>query len=116
MAVDKTLPELFGDGAAQTAIDFTIIKDSLVSTRTPAAFPALVASSDNTAESLFTMLLMKVWETQDTSEDAQVKVYGPQVDLVEVVSDGVITPHQQFLFTIRILNKMSVAMPNPNLI
>lgn len=116
MAVNKTLPELFGDGANQTATEFTILKASLASTRTPAAYPALVASADNTAEGLFTASLMKVYETQDTSQDAEVAIYGPDVSLVEVVSDGVVTPHQQFLFTVRILNKMSVAMPNPNLI
>ena len=116
MAVNKTLIEFFGAGAEQTETSLTLIKAALASTRTPAAYSPLVASLTNTAEALFLAILMKVYETQDTSQDAEIAIYGPEVSLVEIVSDGVAQPHQQYLFTVRVLNKMTVAMPNPNLI
>jgi len=116
MAINKTLPELFGAGATQTSTDFTILKNSLVSSRVPAAFPALLPLAENTAESLFIGLVMKVWENQDTSPDSQVAIFGPDVQLVSLVSDGVAAVFEQYVFSVRILTKKSVAMPNPNLV
>lgn len=114
MAVDKSLTDLFGPGATQTATDFTITKASLVSTRTPQAFVDLVPSATNTAESLYVALTNKLWETQDTSSDAQVAIYGPQSQMVEVISDGVAKPYIQSLFTVRVLTLLENAMPDPN--
>lgn len=114
MAVDKTLPELFGTGAAQTVTDFTILKASLASTRTPPAYVDLVPAAENTAEGLLVALLNKIYETQDTSSDAQLAIYGPQSQMVEVVSDGVVKPFIQSLFTVRVLTALENAMPDPN--
>ncbi len=114
MAVDKSLVELFGSGATQTATDFTITKASLASTRTPQAFVDLVPLATNTAESLVVALINKVWETQDTSADSQLAIYGPQSQMVEIVSDGVVKPYIQSLFTVRVLVLLENAMPDPN--
>ena len=116
MSVNKTLVEFFGAGAEQTETSLTLIKGALASTRTPPAYSPLVGSLTNTAEALFLAILLKVYETQDTSQDAEVAIYGPETALVEIVSDGVATPYQQSLFTVRVLNKMTGLMPNPNLI
>lgn len=116
MAINKSLSELFGAGAVQTLTDFTIPKASLVSSRIPAAFPALLPLSENTAESLYIGLTNKLWENQDTSPDAQVAIFGPDVQLVSLVSDGVAAVFEQYIFSVRVLTKKSVAMPNPNLI
>lgn len=116
MAINKTLSELFGSGSAQTITDFTIAKASLNSSRVPPAFPALLPLTENTAESLFIGLLMKMWENQDTSPDSQVAIFGPDVQLVSLVSDGVAAVFEQYVFSVRILTKKSVAMPNPNLV
>ena len=116
MAVDKSFTELFGAGAAQTITSFTILKASLASSRVPVAFLPLVAAAVNTAESIFLAILLKVWEMQDTSPDAQVAIFGPDVSLVSVVSDGVSSPYQQYVFNVRILTKMTKAMPDPNLV
>ncbi len=116
MAIDKSLPELFGTGAAQTATNFTIQKASLASTRVPIAFQALLALANNSAESLLIALILKAWENQDTSPDAQVAIFGPDVQLVSLVSDGVSAIFEQYVFSVRILTKKSVAMPNPNLV
>ncbi len=114
MAVDKSLPELFGVGATQTATDFTITKASLASERNPPAYVALLATALNTAEGLLVALINKVWEKQDTSSDAQVAIYGPQSQMVEVVSDGVTKTFIQSLFTVRVLTPLENAMPDPN--
>jgi hypothetical protein len=116
MAINKTLPELFGVGAAQTLTDFTVAKASLSSSRTPAAFQALLALAENTAESLLIALILRAWENQDTSPDAQLAIFGPDVQLVSMVSDGVSAVFEQYVFSVRILTKKSQAMPNPNLI
>lgn len=116
MAINKLLPELFGDGASQTPTDFTFLKASMASKRTPVAFQALLALADNTAESLFIALLLMAWENQDTSPDAEVAVFGPDVQLVELVSDGVPRIFEQYVFSVRILTKKPIAMPNPNLV
>ena len=118
MAINKTLPELFGDGTTQTATDFTILKSSLVSKRIPPAFQPLLSLGENTAESLFTALLLKVWENQDTSSDTELALFGPDVQLVSLISDGVPTVFDQYVFNVRILSKRPTAntMPNPNLI
>lgn len=118
MAINKSLTELLGAGAAQTINDFTILKTSLKSNRVPIAFPSLLPLPENTAESLFIALLLLVWETQDTSPDAELAIYGPDVQLVEVISDGVPAVHDQYVFSVRVLNKRPTAnvMPNPNVI
>lgn len=118
MAINKTLTELFGAGATQAIDSFTILKASLKSNRIPIAFQALVALADNTAESLLVALILFSWENQDTSPDAELAIYGPDVQLVELISDGVPTVHDQYVFTVRILSKRPTAnvMPNPNLI
>lgn len=116
MAFNKSLVELFGPGAEQTETAITLLKASFASSRTPVAYPPLTTSATNTGESLFIAMLLKFWENQDTSQDAEVAIFGPDVSLVEIVSDGVTAPFQQYIFTVRVLNKMSVAMPNPNLI
>lgn len=118
MAINKSLAELMGTGATQDINSFTVLKTSLKSSRVPIAFQALLALVDNTAESLFTALLLFVWENQDTSPDAELAIFGPDVQLVELVSDGVPAVHDQFVFSVRILAKRptSQVMPNPNAI
>lgn len=116
MAINKSLTELFGAGTIQTVADFTVQKSSLASSRVPVAFQALLAIVENTAESLFIALLLKCWETQDTSPDAQLAIFGPDVQLVSLVSDGVPTIFEQYVFSVRVLTKKNQAMPNPNLV
>ena len=116
MAVNKTLADFLGVGASQTETQVTFDKGALISARTPPAFAPLIATTTNTAESIFVAMLMRAWEFQDTSNDAEVAIFGPSVSLVEIVSDGVSTPFEQYVFTVRVLNKKSQAMPNPNLI
>ncbi len=118
MAINKTLTELLGAGAVQDANSFTILKASLKSNRVPIAFSSLLPLLENTAESLFTALLLKVWEAQDTSPDAELAIFGPDVQLVSLISDGVPTVYDQFIFSVRILGKRPAAniMPNPNII
>jgi len=118
MAINKSLEELMGAGATQDIDSFTILKASLKSSRIPIAFQPLLALAINTAESLFTALLLLVWENQDTSPDAELAIYGPDVQLVEVISNGVPAVHDQFVFSVRILAKRPTAnvMPNPNAI
>lgn len=116
MAINKSLNELFGDGAVQTVSDFTIQKAALSSSRVPIAFQALLALAENTAESLFIGLLLKCWETQDTSSDTELAIFGPDVQLVSLVSDGVPTIFEQYVFSVRVLTKKGQAMPNPNLV
>jgi hypothetical protein len=118
MAINKSLEELMGAGATQSIDSFTILKDSLKSNRVPIAFQALLALVENTAESLFVALFLTVWERQDTSPDAELAIFGPDVQLVEIISDGVPAVHDQFVFSVRILAKRptSKVMPNPNAI
>ena len=118
MAINKSLVELMGAGATQNIDSFTILKASLKSNRVPIAFQALLSLAENTAESLFTALLLFVWENQDTSPDAELAIFGPDVQLVEMISDGVPAVHDQFVFSVRILAKRptSQVMPNPNII
>lgn len=116
MAQDKSLTEFFGSGATQTTEEVTFLKADLKSRRTPIAFNAIIAIANNSAESLLLSLLLSAWENQDTSNDAQLAIFGPEVSLVSIVSDGKESPHEQFIFTVRVLNKKDVAMPNPNLI
>lgn len=116
MAQDKSLTEFFGTGATQTIDSVTFQKADLVSKRNPIAFKAIIPTINNSAESLFLSLLLSAWENQDTSNDAQFAIFGPEVSLISIVSDGKETPHEQFIFTVRVLNKKDVAMPNPNLI
>lgn len=116
MAIDKPLPAFFGNTATQTATGVTFTKADLVSTRTPVAFTALSPIAANTSESIFTALFLRVWENQDSSQDSQLAIFGPEVSLVEVVSDGVSKPFEQYIFQVRILVPKSQSMPNPNLI
>jgi len=118
MAINKTLPEIFGDGATQTLTEITIPKGGLQSNRVPIAFEKLIALAENTGESIFAILLMMMWERQDTSADAEVAIFGPTVNLVNVVSDGKNAIADEYVFTVRILDIRTDAdvMPNPNLI
>lgn len=114
MAQDKSLTEFFGVGATQTVDSVTFSKSDLKSKRIPIAFNPIIPSASNSAESLFLALLLTAWENQDTSNDAQLAIFGAEVSLVMVPTDGREAPHQQFIFTVRVLNKMDIAMPNPN--
>jgi hypothetical protein len=118
MAISKPLVGLMGAGATQDIDSFTILKASLKSNRVPIAFQALVPLAENTPESLFAALLLLVWEGQDTSPDAELAIFGPDVQLVQIISDGVPAVHDQFVFSVRILVKRptSQVMPNPNVI
>lgn len=116
MAVDRPLTAFFGAGATQTATAITFLKADLRSLRTPPAFTPLTAAAVNNGEPVMLALLMKVWEGQDTSQDSQLSVFGPDISLVEVVSDGVAKPFDQYVFQVRVLVSRSVAMPNPNFI
>lgn len=114
MAIDKPLTAFFGAAATQTATTVTFTKADLRSLRTPPAFTALAPLPINTGESLVTAILLRSWEEQDTSQDSQLSIFGPEVSLVEVVSDGVAKPFEQYVFQVRILVPRGVAMPNPN--
>lgn len=114
MAIDKPLTAFFGSGAAQTGIDVSFLKADLASVRTPPAFTALASLPINTSEGIFGALFLRVWENQDTSQDSQFSIFGPEVSLVEVVSDGVSRPFEQYIFQVRILVPRTMAMPNPN--
>jgi hypothetical protein len=114
MAIDKPLTAFFGDMAVQTATSVTFDKADLRSLRTPPAFIALAPLAINSAESVVAAILLRVWEEQDTSQDSQLSVFGPDVSLVEVVSDGVAKPFDQHVFQIRILVSRGISMPNPN--
>lgn len=114
MAIDKPLTAFFGAAATQTATAVTFSKADLRSLRTPPAFTALAPVEVNNAESVVLALLMKTWEEQDTSQDSQLSIFGPEVSLVEVVSDGVAKPFEQYVFQVRVLVPRGIAMPNPN--
>lgn len=114
MAIDKPLTAFFGSTAVQTATNVTFAKADLRSSRTPPAFTALAPLAVNTTESVAASLFLKWWEEQDTSQDSQFSVFGPEVSLVEVVSDGVSKPFEQYIFQVRILVPRTMAMPNPN--
>jgi hypothetical protein len=116
MAINKTLEELFGAGATQTIESVTFLKASLKSSRVPIAFAALLASVNNTAESLFLALLLMAWERQDTSQDAELKIAGPAVNVIPVVKDGVeaIADEYQFLVTITAPRATFNNLPDPN--
>ncbi len=114
MAIDKPLTAFFGGGATQTDTSISFLKADLISSRTPPAFTALTPAPTNTSEGLFGALFLRVWENQDTSQDSQFSIFGPEVSLVEVVSDGVSKPFEQYIFQVRILVPRTMAMPNPN--
>lgn len=114
MAIDKPLTAFFGNGATQSATSVTFLKADLNSARTPPAFTALASVPVNTSEGLFGALFLRIWENQDTSQDSQFSIFGPEVSLVEVISDGVSKPFEQYIFQVRILVPRTMAMPNPN--
>jgi len=118
MAQNKTLTEFFGEGAVQTLDNVTLLKASLKSTRTPIAFQALVASENNTAEGLFLAILLKAWENQDTSQDSELVIGGPNINLVDIVKDGVAAIADQYVFQVVITAPRPVfnTLPNPNLV
>ncbi|WP_293128864.1 hypothetical protein [Microcoleus sp. bin38.metabat.b11b12b14.051] len=116
MAIDKPLTAFFGNGATQTATGVTFVKADLISTRNPVAFTPLAPIAVNTSESIFTALFLRIWENQDTSQDSQLAIFGPEVSLVEVVSDGIARPFEQYIFQVRILVRKGQSMPNPNLV
>lgn len=116
MAVNRTLVELFGEGAIQTETDVTFKKASLKSNRVPIAFAALVASVENSAEGIFLALLLMAWERQDTSQDAELKIEGPAVNVINIVKDGVeaIADEYKFLVTVTAPRATFNNLPNPN--
>lgn len=114
MAIDKPLTAFFGDGATQTETTVSFTKSDLRSSRTPPGFTALAPLVSNTGESVVAAVLLRSWEEQDTSQDSQLSIFGPDVSIVEVVSDGVTKPFDQYVFQVRILVPRGVAMPNPN--
>jgi len=116
MAIDKPLTAFFGVGATQTITQVTFLKASLTSSRTPPAFVPLTGTDANTSESTFLSLFLRIWENQDTSQDSQLAIFGPDVALVEVVSDGVAKPFEQYIFQVRVLVPKGQSMPNPNLV
>lgn len=116
MANDKPLTSFFGPGATQTATQITILKADLVSTRTPPKFLGLTATANNTAESIFAAMFLKIEEEQDTSSDAQFAIFPQGMSVVRQVSDGVEKPFLQALYTVRILTPLTNESPNPNLI
>ena len=116
MAQNKSLTDFFGPSATQDETQLIIKKDELKSQRTPAAYISVTPSTSTSGEATLTEFLLAAWERQDTSVDAQFAIFGPEITLVPVRVDGLDLPHQQFIFTVRILNPIGVPMPNPNLI
>ncbi|MEG5045969.1 hypothetical protein [Microcoleus sp. B4-C1] len=116
MAIDRPLTAFFGPGATQDATTITILKADLVSKKTPPAFIGLIPQGENTSESIFSALLMKIIEEQDTSQDSQLFIFPPESSIVTVVSDGIQKPFDQYLFTLRMLIPRGQEYPNPNLI
>ncbi|MEG4419388.1 hypothetical protein QUA70_12365 [Microcoleus sp. LAD1_D5] len=116
MAIDRPLTAFFGLGATQDATTITILKADLVSNKTPPAFIGLIPQAVNTSESIFSALLMKIIEEQDTSQDSQLRIFPPESSIVTVVADGVPKPFDQYLFTLRMLIPRGQEYPNPNLI
>jgi len=116
MAINKTLVEFFGDGAVQTLADVTLVKASLRSRRTPVAFHALIAADNNSAESLFLAFLLMAWENQDTSQDSELVIGGPNIELVEIVKDGVVAIADRYVFPVIITapRPPTNTLPNPN--
>jgi hypothetical protein len=118
MAINKTLTEFLGDGATQTIENLTLLKASLKSRRTPIGFQALVAAENNTAEGLFLAILLMAWENQDTSQDSELIIGGPNISLVDVVKDGVGAIADQYIFQVIITAPRPPfnTLPNPNLV
>jgi|GEM_PF-2051439 len=118
MAINKTLTEFFGDGAIQTLTDVTLVKASFKSRRTPIGFQALVATENNTAEGLFLAILLMAWENQDTSQDSELVIGGPNIELVNIVKDGVAAIADQYIFQVVITAPRPAfnTLPNPNLV
>lgn len=116
MAIDKPLTAFFGPGATQDATTITILKADLISTRTPLGFVGLIATANNTSESIVGALILRLNEQQDTSTDAQFAIFPQGVTIVNEISDGVSKPFNQYVYTIRILEPRGMETPNPNLI
>jgi hypothetical protein len=116
MAINKTLTEFFGDGAVQTLTELTLAKASFRSRRTPIGFLALVATENNTAEGLFLAILLMAWENQDTSQDSELVIGGPNIDLVNIVKDGVAAIGDRYVFEVIITAPRPTfnTLPNPN--
>lgn len=116
MAIEKTLEELLGEGATQTIDAITFLKASFKSNRVPIAFASLIAAEINSGESVFLALLLMAWERQDTSQDAQLRVTGPAVNVINVFKDGVeaIADEYQFLVTVTAPRPTFNNLPNPN--
>jgi len=116
MAINKTLPELLGDGAVQTLADVTLQKASFKSRRIPIGFQALIATENNTAEGIFLAILLMVWENQDTSQDSELVIGGPDINVVNIVKDGVnaIADEYRFLIVVTAPRPTFNTLPNPN--
>jgi len=116
MAIDKPLTAFFGPGATQTDTTITILKADLISTRTPLGFIGLIATANNTSESIVGAFILRLNEQQDTSTDAQFAIFPQGVTIVNEISDGVSKPFNQYVYTIRFLEPRGMETPNPNLI
>lgn len=110
MAIEPTLAQFFGANATQTETQLIITKADLVDDRVPPRF-LFTPSATDTAEKLFTGILMKVALGQDTSVDSQLAVASGGLSLV-TVSDKL---YRQYLFTLRLLISAEDArFPDPD--
>ena len=118
MSINKSLPEFFGDGATQTIDNLTLLKSSFKSRRVPIGFQALIAVENNTAEGLFLAILLMAWENQDTSQDSELVIGGPDINLVNIVKDGVSAIADQYVFQVVVTAPRPAfnTLPNPNLV
>jgi hypothetical protein len=116
MAIEKNLPDLLGEGATQDVDSVTFLKSSFKSNRIPIAFAPLIAAAINNGESVFLALLLMAWERQDTSQDTQLKITGPAINVINTINDGVeaIADEYQFLVTITAVRPTFDSLPNPN--
>ena len=116
MAINKTLTELLGDGATQTADSVTFLKASFKSRRTPIGFQALIPIENNTAEGIFSGLFFTAWENQDTSADAELVIGGPVINVVPIIKDGVNAIADEFRFEVifTVPRAPASTLPNPN--
>lgn len=118
MAINKSLTEFLGDGATQTVDSVTFLKASFKSRRVPLGFQALVSTENNTAEGIFLAILLMAWENQDTSQDSELIIGGPDINVVNIIKDGVTAIADQYIFQIIVTapRPASNTLPNPNLI
>ncbi|MCT7948302.1 hypothetical protein NG798_00650 [Ancylothrix sp. C2] len=118
MAVDRALPEFFGDRATQDPETgaITFYPQDLTSNATPPRWPALVGVGPHTAESVMLSLVLRTGERQDTSNDSQLAIAGPDISLSSRSVDGVMKTAMVYLFQMQVVNVFEAMMPNPSLI